>query len=361
MIALRVLVFIVGAVLVPIALISATRTFVLARAAPDPIVRATFLYVRKLFRLRIRFLKEYDDRDRVMALYAPASLLMLPMVWLTVVLFGYTAMYWALGMPSVRAAFTASGSSLLTLGFSPVEDFPETVLSFTEAAIGLVLIALFISYLPTMYAAFSRREAMVTRLELRAGSPPTGPEFLRRLKQLDMLDDTKQIWEQWEHWFVELEETHTSLAALPFFRSPQPQRSWVTAAGAVLDACVLSIAALERPREPQAELCARAGSVTLQHIAEYFRIEFNPYPTPDHPISVTRAEFDAACNRLAADGLRMREDGDRAWRDFSTLRAQYDTVLLALAALTMAPYAPWSSDRATGFIPGSRLTNTRDD
>ena len=40
----------------------------------------------------------------------------------------------------------------------------------------------------------------------------------------------------WEMWFVELEETHTSLAMLTFFRSPNPVRSWLTAAGAVLDA-----------------------------------------------------------------------------------------------------------------------------
>jgi hypothetical protein len=39
-------------------------------------------------------------------------------------------------------------------------------------------------------------------------------------------------------------------------------------------------------------------------------------------------------------------DRDAAWRDFAGWRVNYDTVLLALAAMTMAPYAPWSSDRS---------------
>jgi hypothetical protein len=35
-----------------------------------------------------------------------------------------------------------------------------------------------------------------------------------------------------------------------------------------------------------------------------------------------------------------------AWRGFAGWRVNYDTVLLALAALTMAPEAPWSSDHS---------------
>jgi hypothetical protein len=38
--------------------------------------------------------------------------------------------------------------------------------------LGLLLVALLIAYLPTMYAAFSRRETAVKLLEVRAGNPP---------------------------------------------------------------------------------------------------------------------------------------------------------------------------------------------
>ncbi len=37
----------------------------------------------------------------------------------------------------------------------------------------------------------------------------------------------------------------------------------------------------------------------------------------------------------------MHEDREQCWRDYAGWRVNYDTVLIALAALTMAPYAPW--------------------
>jgi len=43
---------------------------------------------------------------------------------------------------------------------------------------------------------------------------------------------------------------------------------------------------------------------------------------------------------LAADGVPVKADREQAWR------VNYDRVLLALARMTMAPYAMWSSDRS---------------
>ena len=47
------------------------------------------------------------------------------------------------------------------------------------------------------------------------------------------------------------------------------------------------------------------------------------------------------------NGVPLKDDRDRTWQDFAGWRVNYDVVLLALAGLTMAPPAPWSSDRAT--------------
>ncbi|HMA36001.1 MAG TPA: hypothetical protein VKY74_16175, partial [Chloroflexia bacterium] len=81
------------------------------------------------------------------------------------------------------------------------------------------------------------------------------------------------------------------------------------------------------------------------YIADFFRIPYDHDPHPGDPISVTRQEFDTACDELARQGVPLKSDRDQAWRDWAGWRVNYDTVLLALATLTMAPYAPWSSDR----------------
>jgi len=254
-------------------------TFVLPRGANTWLTRWVFIVMRRLLGLRLRFARTYKQMDAVMALYAPLGLMALPPVWLLLIFCGYTAMFWAIRATSWSEAFLVSGSSLFTLGFVEARDVTSAVLEFTEAAIGLVLVALFIAYLPSMYAAFARREREVALLEVRAGSPPSAVVMIERYHRIHGLNRLSEIWPVWEEWFADIEESHTSLAALPFFRSPRAERSWITAAGAVLDAAALSRSTLEIARDPQADLCIRAGYIALRQIADFFRVPIPPIRT----------------------------------------------------------------------------------
>ena len=319
----------------------------LPRSAPDLIRRLVFAPLRAMFLRGARLASRYERRDSVMALYAPVALLSLLLVWLSLSLLGFMGIYWALGVRDVGAAFKVSGSSLLTLGFAPVQTTALTVASFAEAALGLIIIALLIAYLPVMYSAFSQRELLVSLLEVRAGSPPSAVTMIKRFYRIGWLEDLGDMWHEWEEWFASLGETHTSLAALAFFRSPQAYRSWVTAAGTVLDGAALMNAVVDVPHVSQADLCIRAGYIALRNIAKHFGIAYDPEPRGDELISISRYEFDAACEDLAEQGVPLKSDREQAWHDYVGWRVNYDTVLLALAALVNAPYAPWSSDRSS--------------
>jgi hypothetical protein len=342
---LRIIAFILGALLVIFTLLSAIRTLVLPRAMQDRITVSTLSSVRWIFTIRLRWATAYQSRDRVMAYYAPIALLTLLPVWLLLVTIGYTGMFWGLGVPGWYEAFTLSGSSLLTLGFAKAGNFIQLNLVYTEATIGLLLIALLIAYLPTMYAAFQRRESAVSLLEVRAGDPPSAVEMLLRFNRIHGLSRLSETWRTWENWFADLQESHTSLSMLVFFRSPRPKHSWITASGAVLDAAALTLSTLDIPHDFQADLCLRAGYLALRHIADFFNVPYNPKPHAGDPISITRAEFDAAYDQLLSQDLPVKYNRDQAWRDYAGWRVNYDQVLLALAELTMAPQAPWSSDR----------------
>ncbi len=351
---LRIPVFIFGAAIVIFTLLSAIRTFVLPRGDNNFLTRQVFRGVNQLFSIRASKAQSYLERDRIMALFAPITLLSLPVIWLILVLVGYTLMYWAIGIPSLYDAFKISGSSLYTLGYFTIDTLGfinangllATILQFSQATIGLGLVALLISYLPTMYAAFSKRETLVTMLEVRADSPPSPITLITRAHSIRGLDYLPEFWQEWEVWFSEIDESHTSLGPINFFRSPQPDRSWITAAGAVLDAASLMTSVVDVPRTPEAQLCIRAGFVALRHIADFFRIPYETNPFfPDQPISITREEFDEACEELAAADVPLKADRDQAWIDFAGWRVNYDTVLVELAGLMMAPYAMWSSDR----------------
>jgi hypothetical protein len=345
-IAVRIVAFAAGLFLVAAAVGSAVRTVVIPRAIPSKISRTVFLGTRWFFRLRARPGRTYEERDRIMALYAPVSLLVLLASWLALILIGYAGVLWAVDPDGVGSAFILSGSSLLTLGFANPPGISATVIALTEAMVGLIMLALLIAYLPAIYTVFSRRENMVASLEVRAGSPPTGVEMLQRSWRVDALSSLHDGWRRWEDWFLDIAETHTSLPVVVFFRSPLPDHSWVTASGAVLDAASLLLSAVDRPADPEAAYCIRAGYLALRRVATFFRIPFDPDPRPDDPISVTSDEFEEACDALAEQGMPLKNDREQAWRDFNGWRVNYDRVLVALAGLTMAPYAPWSSDRS---------------
>jgi hypothetical protein len=351
--------FVVGIALVVAVIDAAVRSLVLPRGSVVVLTRLIWVSVRKIFNLIARWSDTYEGRDRVMALYAPITLLVQPAVWLLMVLVGFMTMFHALGVGSWRDAFAESGSSLFTLGFVRPSDLPKTALTFVEAAIGLGVLALFIAYLPSIYGAFSRREVLVAKLSARAGTPPSPIDFLVRVSRIDELNQLDDVWKQWQDWFAEVEETHTSQASLGFFRSPRSDRSWITAAGVVLDSAALANSTIDIRWSPHAALCIRSGYSALRAIADFFSIRYDPDPAQTDATSIAREEFDDACRQLTAADVPLKADLDQAWIDFNGWRVNYDAVLVGLAGLTMAPYAMWSSDRSLRRVPLPPISRRR--
>jgi hypothetical protein len=179
--------------------------------------------------------------------------------------------------------------------------------------------------------------------------------MVQRFNRLHRLSAMHETWVLWEPWFAELEETHTTLPVLAYYRSPTADRSWITAAGVVLDAAALVNAAVEVEHDVQADLTIRAGYLALRRICDFFRIAYDPAPRPTDQTSVSRAMFETALDELAAAGVALKPDRDQAWLDFNGWRVNYDRPLLALSVLTMAPPARWNTaaERAHFGIVGS--------
>jgi hypothetical protein len=345
----RVLAFLSGAALVLATVASAVKMVVVPRAEPALLSRSVFVPLRRVFDMRVRRAATWEAADRIMSRFAPFALLTLPLVWVTLVVIGFMPIYWSLGVTWPREAFEHSGSAVLTLGFASDDRAPVVAATLVQATIGLGLVALLISFLPTMYQLFSRREVLVSQLDVRAGTPPTPVALFRRAELIGWFEELDGFWLDWERWFTEVEESHTSYLALPFFRSPQHGRSWITAAGAVLDTAALRASAIELPRSWQAQLCLRDGYLALRRIAGAYGIRYDPDPAPADPISITRDEFDEVLEQLAELHVPLKSDRDQAWRDFAGWRVNYDSVLLPLSGLLMAPLSPWSSDRSINY------------
>ncbi|WP_149867276.1 hypothetical protein [Solirubrum puertoriconensis] len=323
-------------------LAAAIRAFVMPRNESVLLSNLVFRGIRFVFHLVAATGRTYARRDWVLALYAPVALVALPVAWLALIALGYMGMYWAVGEGSWAFCYKLSSNSLLTLGSMEANSLVGAFLSYSEATWGLLLMTLLISYLPTIYQAFSRRELIVAQLELRAGAPSSATNLIVWLNRGGTLlnDDTQ--WRIWEEWFVQIDETHTSLPVLSFFRSPQPGRSWIAAAGILLDAAALIISAVDQPRSNQIELSFKAGCLAVNRVYRFFEERAHSKPSellePTNSLEEpSRQEFFNAYKCLQEHNVKLNPDREVAWRRYHALRGRYNEAVTFLAKIVTAP------------------------
>jgi hypothetical protein len=208
-----------------------------------------------------------------------------------------------------------------------------------------VVVALQIAYLPALYGAFNKREALVAMLESRAGVPAWGPELLARHQLVGIIDALPGFYADWELWAADLAESHTTYPVLLLFRSPEPWFSWLVGLLAVLDGAAMHLALAPSTASSQARLCLRMGLTALTRIARTLGWKVDPDPSPEGPISLTYEEFAEAVDMLRETGFAMERSAEEAWPDFRGWRVNYETVAYRLCDRVTAPPAPWSGPR----------------
>jgi hypothetical protein len=341
-----------GIAIVVYALQTAIQTFLLPQPGLSLLSRVVFRSLQPLVHSIERAPLPPARRHALLSIYAPLCLLLIVFGTIVVIGLGYTLVLYGLGAPTLEAAFLISISSVSTLGFAPMGDGVVIPLAATiETMIGVLIVALLIGYLPTIYGAVQEREHAVATLAMHVGTPPTGVSILSRYAGADGASRFESLMNDWSGWFVALAESHNALAGIVFARSPQPQRSWVTTGGAVLDAAALALTALDPPLAAGAEPCLTAGSQALSQILEGVHLQPADHHRNASALHVTPADFDAACAMFAAAGLPLAADRAAAWSAFAKLRGEYDAPLVALCRLTRAPSAPWSSAHPAARLP----------
>lgn len=360
---LRVLGFVLGLVVVLSTLSSVFTTLVVPRATSSRMLRAVSKGLARGVRRVARRLPTYEAKDRFMSLVGPFAMVFLFVVWLGSLVVGFGLMAWWDSGASLAHALAVSASSVFTLGVATLRDRSSEAVELVAAGTGLLVVALEIAYLPTLYAAFSAREAEVTLLGTRAGVPAWGPEILARHHWFRTTGELPDLYRAWERWAAAVAESHTNYPSLMWFRSPVPWRSWLTAMTAMLDAAALQDAINPGSAPRQARNCLQMGMNTLRALAGVLRIEYDTDPLPTTPIRLTYEQFRLGIDRLEQVDFPFERTPEEAWRHFSGWRVNYEGIVDALTLLVMPPPAPWFPDRpALGQIRRPRvLDRTPDD
>jgi hypothetical protein len=326
--------------------LSFLRTLVIPRASLGRIGRLVDTVVDRIFVLATSRMRDYTDRDTVLAGQAAAYLVTLLAAWLAAYVIGFAFLLWP-STGNLTWAFRESGSSLFTLGFVAAGGNGSTIIDVVEAAVGLFVIAAQIGYLPTLYAAFNRRETDVTLLGARAGAPPWGPELLARTKWgiYGDRDDLPEFYALWERWAADLAESHANYPVLMRFRSPQPFSSWLVGLLAVMDSAALLLAVAPSRDRVEPRLCLRMGFTALRQMGHAVGMDVDEDPDPDGDIQLSYEDFESGVQRLVDVGFEIERDAAQAWPHFRGWRANYESIAYALAYATDAVPALWAGPR----------------
>ena len=217
--AIQVVAAVIGAFIVLATGWSVLGTLVVPRRIRSRIPRMVFIVNRSVFHFVADKTSSYERRDRILAVQAPVQLIGQVVAWLALYQLGFGLLMWPfVGNGDLGSAMEQAGSALCTLGFLVPHTSGGAALDPLAALAGLGTVALQIGYLPTLYAAFNRREALITMLDSRAGVPSWGPELLARTHYglgsgVSAVGELPELFEAWEQWSADVSESHTTYVA----------------------------------------------------------------------------------------------------------------------------------------------------
>jgi hypothetical protein len=339
--------FVLGTACIALVLWDVFQTIVVPRPSPGwfRIARHLTGWTWRAWRAVSHRLWTGMDADRVLGLYAPASVVLLLAAWLVALVVGYGLVFWAIrdqlhpATPDLATTIYFAGTSVLTLGSGDVLAIGPFArfATLTAAAAGLGVVALVITYLFSLFGSYQRRERAIVTLQAVAGAPPSAVVLLKTHRRLDLVDALPALFASWETWCAEVLDTHVAYPILGYFRSSHDNQSWMSALGAVLDAATLVLTTVRGGPRGQAERMRRGGNHLVEDITNHFSMSWDGNP------GVARSEFDDAYRRLGAAGYGL-EDEDAAWSAFAAARASYASRLIAMAQYWSTPAASWIAD-----------------
>lgn len=293
-------------------------------------------------------IRKAKRREEYLSLFGPLSLLGLLAMWAAGIIFGYAVVQWALhaplNLPDANVGFGTylylSGTTFFTLGYGDVTPLSHLgrAIEVLEAGTGFGLLAIVIGYLPVLYQSFSRREANISLLDARAGSPSSAAELLRRHNVAANMDDLRPLLHEWERWSAELLESHLSYPVLCYYRSLHDNQSWLAALTTVLDTCALVMVGVDGTSEWQARLTFAMARHAVVDIAQIF----STAPRSADCCSMRLPPEDLARLRkiFVANGVSLRE-GAEAEQHLLKLRTMYEPYVVAISEFLMMPLPPW--------------------
>lgn len=302
--------------------------------------------------------RRQEGHENFLGVFGPAALLVLLGYWFLSLVLGYGLVFFGLRdqiQPRLDGFWTSlyfSAATLLPLSYGNLLPMGGAVrvAILAESASGVLLIALVIALLFSLYQSFLAREELVVSLDALAGAPPSGLQILERAAADRMPQQLEQTFNEWRRWSATVLESHLAYPILFYFRSSHDNEAWINSFGAVMDAATLVVSSIEHESAGPARLMLKVGNHLVEDVVWHFRMRNTG------EVGVEREEFEQALARLREAGYRCR-DAEPAWTEFGDLRRRYASPLNRMAHWLAILPATWIGDRS--YLPHRGLSQRR--
>jgi hypothetical protein len=323
-----------GIIIVALVAFDVFQSIIVPRVTPKHLRIAPFLVGRVMWPIHktIGLALPEAASTQWFAIFAPVAYVVLLVTWLFSMIGGFGLVLYGLRdlvrppITDFPEALYFASTSFLTLGFGDLVAYDNAtrVVVISAAMLGLIFMALEISFLFTLQNYLQAREQTVNTLLSRAGSPASGVVLLLRYRELGIVSTLGTAFVTWEAWLATILESHLAFPMLIYFRSSFPRDSWLSTMGAVLDASTLISTTLVEEKVGEAELFYWLGTTTLKSICAYLDIK------PITSETVSREEFELCLELLGSAGYKVKP-ADDCMTIFLFRRSGYMRFLLPLA------------------------------
>lgn len=313
---------------------------------------------RSVWRLTraVAFRLSRPNRHRLLNMVGPLLLPLLIVVYIVLLIMAFALVYYphipggfTYGVshpePGWVDAFYFSGVTLTTVGYGDVmpRTTPLRFLALFEAASGLVVISLAITYMLTVYAALERKRAVAVSLYHQAGQGADVAGFIAHHfvegRFYGLRDALRTVTRDLQG----LLESHIDHPVIHYFHPVEVYKSTPRVLFLLLETCTVIRAALDREQNEDLRNYpeVRTLDAGVRHVLEQLvdsldlerRVQIRKPTRPEAAEDEARwgRRYEQTLARLKESGIKTREHPERGWEEYRAQREEWESKLRRLA------------------------------
>ncbi|MDT5272599.1 MAG: hypothetical protein QOH49_4785 [Acidobacteriota bacterium] len=296
------------------------------------------------------------NRHRLLNMIGPLLLPLLIVVYIVLLILAFALVYY----PHIPGGFTFgvehpepgwvdavyfSGITLTTVGYGDVVPrlAPLRFLALFEAASGLVIISLAITYMLTVYTALEQKRAVAVSLYHQAGEGADVAGFIAHHfvegRFYGLRDALRTVTRDLQG----LLESHIDHPVIHYFHPVEVYKSTPRVLFLLLETCTVIRAALDREQNkdlrnyPEVRTLEAGVRHVLKQLIDSLDLERRTHtrkPTrPEAAADESRwhRRYEQTVTRLREEGIGIRRDMEQGWEEYRTQREEWESKLRRLA------------------------------